>query len=443
MFSFQAFSTTELASAKSRLRQLQSFQSQVDSTWRSMRWLMDVLNFARDKQSSGGVFLSRVLVDRSGSESPIDSPRHSNNSQTLLQVPTEMSGFPNPSSISIKITSSGSSFSLTDSGLEQTEVVNTEMRRCASTSGLMLAATSSEDINVSADYVSKSSPCTLKLIDDSCKSLSTDNLSLTYKVDSSSGSKYDASSASVTPVNEEVTEKCQDDDDTLSQDGIVINVVANSGSSHSLSANEADEGDEAATNLDIEEFDDDISGYKEQEIDALLHLPHDDSREHPSDDEDSLTDCGIQFKVSSANEDQSSDEEEDDYAYIASILDSEQTCEERDEECPLDVLKISVAYTENVPPDTCVRLQLHPDATAREILEAVVAQVNEAVLEGEQNSEAYVNEQVLNDLTLVVSFNASERCLSDSFQPLKVQNPWTKGKLLAKKRTEECTSSNE
>lgn len=401
---------------------------------------MDVLNFARDKQASGGVFLSRILVDRSGSESPVDSPRHNNNNQTLLQVPTEMSGFPNPSSISIKITSSGSSFSLTDTGLEQTEVVNTEMRRCASTSGLMLAATSSENVNVSDDYVSKPSPCTLKLMDDSCKSLSTDNLSLTYKVDSSSGSKFDASSASVTPVNEEVTEKCQDDDDTLSQEGIVINVVANSGSSHSLSTNEADE---AATNLDIEEFDDDISGYKEQEIDALLHLPQDDSRDHPSDDEDSLTDCGIQFKVSSANEDQSSDDEDDDYAYIASILDSEQTCEETDVECPADVLKISVAYTDNVPLDTCVRLQLHPEATAREILEAVVAQVNEAAMEGEQNSEAYVNEQVLNDLTLVVSFNASERCLSDSFQPLKVQNPWTKGKLLAKKRTEECTSSNE
>lgn len=401
-----------------------------------MRWLMDVLNFARVKQTAGVVLLSAVLVDRSASESPVDSPRHSTDSQTLLQVPSDMAAFPNPAPISIKITSSNSSFSLTDTATEQPEMINTEMRRCASTSGLILASTSDEDTSVSEDYMSKPSPCALKLLDDSSKSVSTDNLSVTYKVDSCSGSRYDASSASVTPVNEEKTEKYPGDDDTLSQEGIIIKVVANAESTNSLSSNEA------ATNVDIDEFDDDISGYKEQEIDALLHLPHDDSREHPSDDEDSLTDCGIQFKVSPANEEQSPDVDEDDYAFVASILDSELPCGETDLECPVDVLRVSVAYSDDVPPDTSVRLQLNPDANSREILDAVVSRVNEAAFDGEQKTEAYTNEQTSSDLVLVVSFDSCERCLSDSFQPLKVQNPWTKGKLLAKKRTELCTSSN-
>lgn len=400
-----------------------------------MRWLIDVLNFARDKQSQGGVLLSYILVDKSASVSPIESPQHNSNSQTLLQVPADIKAFPNPAPISIRITTSSSSFSLTDTTTEQPELVNTEMRRCASTSGLLLAAESSDD-SPSEDYSRQLPPCSLKLMDDCSQVLSTDNLSVTYKVESCSGGRYDASSTSVTPINEEKTEKDRDDDDTLSQEGIIINVVQGGSSSHSLSSNEG------ATNLDIEEFDDDISGYKEQEIDALLHLPQDDSREHPSDDEDSLTDCGIQFKVTCTIDEQSSDIDDDDYSYVAAVLDSEQSCEETDIDSPVDVLRVFVAYSEDIPPDTSVRLELQPEANAREIVEAVVTQVNEAAMEGRQKSEAYINEQTLNELILVVSFNSSERSLSDSFQPLKVQNPWTKGKLLIKRRTDVCTSSS-
>lgn len=49
----QAFSSSEMTATKSRLNQLQDLQSQVDDTWRSCRWIMDVVAFARDKQSAG------------------------------------------------------------------------------------------------------------------------------------------------------------------------------------------------------------------------------------------------------------------------------------------------------------------------------------------------------------------------------------------------------
>jgi len=45
----QAFSSSELAAAKDRLAQLQDFQSQLNSAWKGVRWLMDILTFARDR----------------------------------------------------------------------------------------------------------------------------------------------------------------------------------------------------------------------------------------------------------------------------------------------------------------------------------------------------------------------------------------------------------
>jgi len=45
----QAFSSSELAAAKDRLAQLQDFQSQLNNAWKGVRWLMDILTFARDR----------------------------------------------------------------------------------------------------------------------------------------------------------------------------------------------------------------------------------------------------------------------------------------------------------------------------------------------------------------------------------------------------------
>ncbi|GIX82456.1 hypothetical protein CEXT_607631 [Caerostris extrusa] len=215
----------------------------------------------------------------------------------------------------------------------------------------------------------------------------------------------------------------------MSQEGIVINVLPKCDSVHSLSSAEV-------TNPEIDDFDDDISDYKEQQMDVLLQFPHEESRDHPSDDEDSLTDCGLHFKPISRSEDDDenlSNHDDEDYTFITSVLDSELPCPDINIDMSVDELSVLVAYHDNIPPDTSIRLTLNPDATAHEIVEAVIGQMNEATLDGQYDSEFYVDEQTRDTLRLVVSFGTSERCLSDSFQPLKVQNPWTKGHLLVKR----------
>ncbi|GFU42429.1 ankyrin repeat and fibronectin type-III domain-containing protein 1 [Trichonephila clavipes] len=438
----QAFSTTELASAKSRLRQLQQFQTQVDNTWRSMRWLIDVLNFAREKQG-GGLLLKNFLVEKADSPSttPPQSPQHSQSLHTL-QVPSEVPGlrcFPGPiPPVSIRITNSSSSFSLTEpkNHSDDTLKPNAEMRRCASTSRLLLASNSTDETD-SESYSRQKPPSTLELMDDKSKAYSAETLSVTYKLGSCANARCDTSTTN-TPVNEdeESSEKCQGNDNTLSHEGIVINVIPGRGSSHSISSTEA-------TNPEIDDFEDDISDYKEQQMDELLHLPHDDSKDHPSDDEDSLTDCGLQFKAISSSEEALPDHDDEDYAFITSVLDSELSCPDINVDISVDELKVSVAYHDNIPSDTCVRLRVNPDATAKEIVEAIIGQMNEAILGGQYDSELYVSDQIKDMICLVVSFGTVERFLSDSFQPLKVQNPWTKGHLIAKRKTDTSTSQPE
>ncbi|KAK7866537.1 hypothetical protein R5R35_002869 [Gryllus longicercus] len=50
----EAFSSSEVAAAKDRLNQLQEFQGQLNTAWKGMRWLMEVLTFARDRGPSTG-----------------------------------------------------------------------------------------------------------------------------------------------------------------------------------------------------------------------------------------------------------------------------------------------------------------------------------------------------------------------------------------------------
>lgn len=60
MSPLQAFSSSEVNSAKNRVNQLQEFQTQLDEYCRSMRWIMDVVAYARDRTVTAGVPLADV-----------------------------------------------------------------------------------------------------------------------------------------------------------------------------------------------------------------------------------------------------------------------------------------------------------------------------------------------------------------------------------------------
>ncbi|XP_070579749.1 ankyrin repeat and fibronectin type-III domain-containing protein 1-like isoform X2 [Ptychodera flava] len=67
----EAFSDDEVSEAKSRINRISEFQQTLDSTWKGMRWIMDSLQYARDKQIKGGAPLSQLYASP---PSPVESP---------------------------------------------------------------------------------------------------------------------------------------------------------------------------------------------------------------------------------------------------------------------------------------------------------------------------------------------------------------------------------
>lgn len=57
----EAFSSPELQLAKARQQQLLDFQRELDETWQGMRWILDALHYARDRQIRGGIPLVEVF----------------------------------------------------------------------------------------------------------------------------------------------------------------------------------------------------------------------------------------------------------------------------------------------------------------------------------------------------------------------------------------------
>ncbi|XP_020901378.1 ankyrin repeat and fibronectin type-III domain-containing protein 1 isoform X2 [Exaiptasia diaphana] len=57
----EAFSSGEIEKAKQRQVQLMEFQRELDETWKGMRWILDALHYARDRQVRGGIPLVEVF----------------------------------------------------------------------------------------------------------------------------------------------------------------------------------------------------------------------------------------------------------------------------------------------------------------------------------------------------------------------------------------------
>ncbi|KFU95236.1 hypothetical protein M959_07408, partial [Chaetura pelagica] len=61
----EAFSDTELSTAKQRHQQVQDYIQQMEEIWREMRWIMDALQHARYKQPPCGISLGGFLGEAS------------------------------------------------------------------------------------------------------------------------------------------------------------------------------------------------------------------------------------------------------------------------------------------------------------------------------------------------------------------------------------------
>ncbi|XP_022237523.1 ankyrin repeat and fibronectin type-III domain-containing protein 1-like [Limulus polyphemus] len=181
----EAFSSSEVAAAKERLLQLQLFQTQVDNIWKGVRWIMDVLTFARDKLINGGIPLNQIYLYQMNSPSPQNSPRQSPMLHpTKSQYERRMSRDEVTPKYSLHITMSSSSFSIP----ETRETNMMEIRRSISASKLLRSSSDSEDLNVNHSELTILGP----------KANSSDSLGVSFNLGSNEDTKTSSTSNSPT-----------------------------------------------------------------------------------------------------------------------------------------------------------------------------------------------------------------------------------------------------
>ena len=97
------------------------------------------------------------------------------------------------------------------------------------------------------------------------------------------------------------------------------------------------------------------------------------------------------------------------------------------------ILRVYAAYETGLAKGTSVKLHVTPKTTAREVINLVVQNLNQAVLNKGKTGPVYDEEQ-FSEFCLVAVIGARERILRDGYQPLQLQNPWTKGRLYVRMR---------
>ncbi|CAG9865005.1 unnamed protein product [Phyllotreta striolata] len=97
------------------------------------------------------------------------------------------------------------------------------------------------------------------------------------------------------------------------------------------------------------------------------------------------------------------------------------------------ILQVFAAYETGLASGTSLKLHVTPRTTAREVVDLVIKQLNMAVVLKGKEGPVY-NLDKLSNFCLVAVIGARERCLRDDFKPLLLQNPWRKGRLYVRQK---------
>ncbi|XP_071965983.1 ankyrin repeat and fibronectin type-III domain-containing protein 1-like isoform X2 [Antedon mediterranea] len=97
----------------------------------------------------------------------------------------------------------------------------------------------------------------------------------------------------------------------------------------------------------------------------------------------------------------------------------------------IGILRVYPAYDTGLAPGTSVKLQVTTRTSSREIINLVIEQLNKAIQVRGLEAHIYPDEEWQN-FGLVAAISGKEHWLPDDFNPLVLQNPWTKGKLYIK-----------
>lgn len=92
------------------------------------------------------------------------------------------------------------------------------------------------------------------------------------------------------------------------------------------------------------------------------------------------------------------------------------------------ILRVYAAYDTGLSKGVSVKLHITAQTTSRDVINLVVRHLNMAVLNKGREGPVYSDED-LDNFCLVAVIGSRERVLGDDYPPLRLQNPWLKGRL--------------
>ncbi|XP_049817765.1 uncharacterized protein LOC109604148 isoform X2 [Aethina tumida] len=429
----EAFSNSELAIAKERLSKLQDLQTKLNTIWKSVRWLMEAITFARDRISSG--ILMRYILEKE--VGVCTSPKRS-----LLQIPPRDSkvvkstpgrgSWPGPGSSNTINQSNGlinSEFSKSEQHLSTNEASSQYLSACSDSESRKNSDSYNSDYFTSHMVPSRS--------EDMLFSIPTS--SSNHRVRSSTVSSVSAASSpllsvrpmyggSLVSVNTINTTNTSDSLHSLSSDSDSNPVPMGSSTPHRKHRPKIAPS-RSMTNVKQNL---DISTKSETRRPRHLNVEPDlfqSNLEHSLSK--SLTNIKTvsDIDVSGSTYLKPSDVIKKEHPEEGMFKVPQGTSKEQ----PSGIIQVYAAYETGLASGTSLKLHVTPRTTAREVVDLVVKQLNMAVVLKQKDGPIYSADKLKN-FCLVAVIGARERCLRDDFKPLQLQNPWKKGRLYVRQK---------
>ncbi|XP_066139820.1 ankyrin repeat and fibronectin type-III domain-containing protein 1 isoform X3 [Euwallacea fornicatus] len=404
----EAFSNSELAVAKERLSKLQDLQNKLESIWKSVRWLADVITFARDKNM--GCICMRYILEKEVGVST--SPK-----RDLLQLPPPKvikttpgrGSWPGPGATNMTPqTNLMSEYSKSEQHLNINGSVSHYLSACSDPDSIRK---DSDSFTSASEYLSQLAP-----------SRSEDVL---FSVPASSSNRLPGAS----PMN------------IRPQYGgsmVSVNTLNTADSLHSLSSDSDPIGNSTPK--------------KKGKPKMVPSKSMANVKQHflgPTNEDHNVMFLTVDHAVPHKNLESSLSKS------LTNIRASTDFNPEADSpNCPVvfpeifnlpsddpepyakdnyDILQIYAAYETGLVIGTSLKVYVTPRTTAREVVNVVVRQLNMAVILKGKKGPIY-SRDMLKNFCLVAIIGARERCLRDDFKPLLLQNPWKLGRLYVRRK---------
>lgn len=426
----EAFSNTEVAIAKERVQKLHDLQSKLNIIWKSVRWLMDVISFARDRNNTN--ILMKYFLEK-----PCSDSMNVNLKRSLLQIPPRdpkivkstpgRGSWPgpgatntiNPNSLTNELSKSEQQLSSNRSNISSQflNVSDHASRKNSNSSNYSgyysdrMAPSRSEDILFSNQI--NELPTENRYLQPKPNSISASTSPLlnirpvytgsllsvnTLNTTNTSGSVHSLSSDSETscptPLGHSTPHKTKHPKITPSKS---MTNVKESFEPHNITSNLETTSSKSLSNL--KRGDEVTPTYLKP-----LDLPKPDVVPDPV------------FKI----------------PFSDTVIDKATSSKVKEALAP-GILQVYAAYDTGLASGTSLKLHVTPRTTAREVVDLVVKQLNMAVVLKGKDGPVYTTDK-LRSFCLVAVIGARERCLRDDFKPLQLQNPWKKGRLYVRQK---------